>query len=310
MLRRFAIPLLLLIVMPTLAQDRIGWTRRPREAVTESRRTLKPLMVWVLAATRDRDDDIERGQRNAMKDPRVLHLSRLYVPLRLSRSQHRDILEEFGLPQHANMMMSFVTPKGKVLDTLSAGGVAQADSLASKMARVFEAYRKELYNDEVREALTSEDAKPGEIRRALKIVREFRVTQADADLIQIIEERDRMEPALHRQVYETLAILSTKKGVEALIKRGWEGDSLAAAVLEECTPVGAEYMLDELKADAEYFPYPIYEAVAKACKIRDTKPERWWERADLRLKKEEVERVKTLTKQAASKWRALYELGG
>lgn len=295
----------LLLVTPgiALAQQGITWRTDPQPAVREAKATKRPLMVYVLAATRDRDDDVERGQRRALQDPRVLRLSRRFVPLRLSRSQHRDVLADFGLPQHANMMISFVSPDGKQLGQIGAGGVAQADSLVQKMVRVFEVYQKQLFDEEVRPTLKDQKAKPADVQRALALTREFRLTVADQAVVELLE-RPRLSAVLRKDAYRTLATLSTKVAVDKLLDLAWDGDADATDALSQCTPAGAELMLPDMQADAEYFPYPLYKAVTKICQIRKTKPERFFENASERLKQEEVERVQKLVRAAAQRWRS------
>ncbi len=239
----------------TLAQQQINWLRDPRQAVQQAQSNRRPIMVYVLAGTRDRDDDIERDQRRSLSDPRILRLAREFVPLRLSRSMHRDILEEFGLPQSANMMMSFMSNDGHVLDTISAMGVAQVDSLAQKLVGAFKSHLQRLFDSEVQPVLTDENAKPNDLRLALRMVIEFRMQPAEGATIALLE-RPRLNSAVRKLAYDALAALSTKTAVDKLLDLAWDGDQLATKALSDCTPMGAEFMLEVLKPDAEFFPLP------------------------------------------------------
>ncbi len=119
MARKLASLVLLLTAPLTLAQcDEIPWRTDPRQAVSEAQRTLRPIMVYVLAGSEDRDNNLQNAPRWALADPRVVPLAQRFIPLRLSRSADRDVLRDFGLSETANMMMSFVTPDGKHLGDL------------------------------------------------------------------------------------------------------------------------------------------------------------------------------------------------
>ncbi len=300
--------LTLLVVLAGLAgvvraQPQIRWRTEPQQAVREAQANMRPLMVYVLAATRDRDDDVEREQRRSLADPRVLQMSQNFVPLRLSRSQHRDILAQFGLPQSANMIMSFVAPNGDQLGTISAAGIANTESLLEKLALVQRAYAGKIYDSEVKPVLENEDAKPADQRRALLLVRELRITDADQLIITMIEERARLNTGIRKLAYEVLAALSTTESVNKLLDWAWDGDAVATKALERCTPVAAEQMMVELQADAEYFPYPVYQIVTKICNVPKPKREKFFEQAKKRLKEEELERVRNIVRQAAQQWR-------
>ncbi|HQL53377.1 MAG TPA: hypothetical protein PLQ87_01615, partial [Phycisphaerae bacterium] len=52
----------------------IQWMTEPQPAIAEARRSYRPLMVYVLASSKDRDDKLENEQRRALSDPRVLAL--------------------------------------------------------------------------------------------------------------------------------------------------------------------------------------------------------------------------------------------
>jgi hypothetical protein len=211
MTRASAVLVLLLGAAPAFAQqDTIPWLTEPQQAVNEAKRSLRPLMVYVLASNKYRDDKLDHLQKAALEDPRVVRLSRQFVPLRLSRSINRDVLGSFGLSESANMEMSFVTPDGPVLgDT---------------------------------------EAKPPALKRAVQLVGYFRLTAADQGLIELLD-RPRLDRTLRGEVYDTLAALSTKTAIDKLFELAVAEDSRAAKALEKCTPLGAEHLLDQLSAD-------------------------------------------------------------
>lgn len=282
--------------------DAIPWRTEPQQAVAEAQRTLRPLMVYVLASNKDRDNNIEREQKRALADPRVLRQAQNFIPLRLSRSVHRDVLKDFGLPESANMQVSFVAPDGQVLGDLSAGGVGQPDSLAAKMAAAFDVYRKKLYDERVKPALTATDAKPADINTALRMALEFRMASAEADVIALLDQ-PRLDATGRSTVLDLLAALSSDTAVDKLIALTRAGDARAAAALEKCTPAAAERIFAQLNAETEPFEYPLYKAVTKICGIRNVKAARYFEKAKPRLKEQELERVGKLVEQAVQRWK-------
>lgn len=297
---------LLLLAVPALAQQEIPWRTDARQAVREAQAAKRPLMVYCRGSVKDIDDEIKHGHRRSLMDPRVLRAASRFVPLRLSRSADREILGEFGLPVTANMMMSFVSHKGEVLGTLGALGVAQPESLVTKLNLVFEEHAKKLYLSEIRPVLLNAEAAPKDLRDAIDLVRQFGITDADKDLIDLLGG-DRLNADVRRSAYQTLAVLSTKPGIEKLLELSWQGDADAANACGLATPEGAELMLGDLtKFPDNAFPYSLYTAIAKACDIRKTRPERWFQNADEKLRTEEIETFSTQVREAAQRWRSEY----
>lgn len=287
-------------------EDAIPWLTEPQRAVSEAKGSLRPLMVYVLASNKDRDPKLDHEQKLALNDPRVVRLSQRFVPLRLSRSIHRDVLSSFGLSERANMEMSFVTPDGELLGSLSAGGVAQASSLASKLLLVFDAYVKKLHQTQVKPVLDDPNAKPEDLKQALRVATTFYMTVAESEIIALLE-RPRLDVAVREEAYDALAALSTKGGVAKLLECARGEDARAAKALAKCTPVGAEHLLSELSPDAEEVDYPVYKTAAQICGVHSVKPKKFFENAKPRLKKEEVERVCRLVHEAAERWKEMHD---
>jgi len=262
-------------------------------------------MVYVLAGSEDRDNNLQNAQRRALADPRVVRLAQRFIPLRLSRSADRDVLGDFGLPETANMMMSFVTPDGKHLGDLSGGGISQASSLAAKLLLVYRTYTQQMFEKDLKPKLEDPETRPEELKRTLGIIVEFGIGPADATIAKLLERR--LDAALHDAACNALAALSTKTAIQTLLELSRGGDARATRALESCTPVGAELLLEELKPDAEPFDYVVYKAITKACGIRNVWPERRFERARPREKEQEVERVSGLVREAAARWKEANE---
>lgn len=280
------------------------------DAVEEARKTKRPLMFYVLAGSKDRDDKLEHAQKQAMADPKVVRLAAYFVPKRLSRSVDRAWLVKVGLNEHSNMEISFVAsetptpeaPNGlRVLDTLGASGVARADSLAQKMVLVLKLYRQQVFDRELRPVLENKDSKPAELRVALDSIRDLNITGADAAVVALIdcEGLDAKTLAL---AYGTLAELSTKLAVEKLLDRSAANDEEARKALLRCTPAAAELMLKHLASD-DTVRLDVYHAVTKICELSSTKSDKWWENAKKPLVDKEIERVTQLVKQAAERWK-------
>lgn len=291
-----------------LAQSSQGikWQTDPQQAVAMARQTRLPLLFYVLAGSRDRDDRIESAQRRALSDPRVLMLSQRFITVRLSRSRHRDMLESVYLRQSSNMEMSFVTPDGKRLDSLGASGVANADSLAQKMALVFNFYRQQLFDQELRPVLEKKDAEPADLQQALGVIRDFTIVGAD-NAVGALLERKGLDPKTLGLCYDVLAHLSTKISLQKLLDLSFAGDTKATKALTQCTPAAAELMLDQLLTENGLVRLDIYRAVAKICRIKSIKSDKWWNNAKPRLFDQEIDRVTKLVRETSARWKQLNE---
>jgi hypothetical protein len=307
-----AAPLLLtLLLLPAESAAQSGgtalqWMNDPAAAVELARRTRRPIMAYVVGSSRDRDSNIERDQRRTFSDPAVVRASSRFVPLRMSRSQHRELLSDFGFTPSANMEISFVRVaegKGERIDGVAASGLTNTETFLQKMDLVWKEHRRRMYESDVRPILENSQSKPAELKAALQIVREFQILEADRALIALVG-RDKLDPAIAGDAYHALAALSTKAGVERLVALS-ESDPRAAKALEDCTPEGAEHIVGLLQADAANFPVAAYRAACKIGGVRSVKEARWWERANPKMKQDEVERVREVVGRAAERWRRM-----
>jgi hypothetical protein len=300
------IPLLLVLGLAAgtaLAQDSaIPWLTEPQQAVNEAKRSLRPIMAYVLASNKDRDPKLDHLQKLALADPRVVRLSQRFVPLRLSRSIHGDVLSQFGLSEKANMEISFVTPDGEVLGRLSPGEITEAGALSARLVSMLDAYAKKLYEKQVKPKLEAPELKPAELKHALQVINTFHMDIAEKELLAILD-RPRLDATSRGEIYDTLAVLSTKTAVAKLLEWARGGDARAAKALTKCTPVGAEHMLSELAPDEDTVDFAVYKTVTQICEIRNVKAAKFFETAKPQLKKEEVDRVTRLVKEAAQRWK-------
>jgi len=306
-MRRLIATLLTLACSTVIARAQTGgikWQTDPEEAVALAKKTQLPLMFYVLASSDDRDDKLETRQRKALADPRVIELSKRFVPVRLSRSRHRDLLKQIGLDQTANMEIAFTAPDGEALDRpLSAGGVANADSLAQKMGLVFNFHRQRVFDRELRPILENTDARPAELRTALERIREMTIVGADTSVAALLDRKG-LDPKLASVCCDVLAHLSSKISVGKLLERSAAGDRDATEALGSCTPAAAEAMMEQLRDSGGSVRLDVYRAVGKICRIKSLKPDKWWTSAKDPLKEKEIERVTALAREASKRWQA------
>ena len=304
MARRLVLLVVALGTGAVWAQDAISWQTDPKAAVRTAQSSGRPLMVYVLASSKDRDDKVKNAQREALADPRVVRLAQRFVPLRLSRSGDREVLKDFGLRETANMEMSFVTPDGEKIGDLSAGGVGQADTVVQKLNAVIKVYRETIFKKRVKPVLDDPKAKPADLKQAVRLVGEFGIATGEADVLALLD-RERLQMAVRTAIYETLADLSTKTGVEKLLELTRGDDAQAAKALEKCNPVGAETLVADLSAES--FDYAVYKTAAQICGIRDMKAAKFFDNAQPRLIEAEVERVRKLVQDAARRWKETHD---
>lgn len=288
------------------AQQTIQWRTDVPAAVATAKNKSLPLMFYVLGKNEDRDNNLDNAQKKAFTDPKVLQLSRRFVTVRLSRSAHRDVLQELRLPATMTQEIAFATPNGKVIDRISPSGVADPKTLADKMRMVFDAFRRDLFTREIQPELDKPDADPQRLLTALNVIRELNIVSADAALIRLTE-REKLDKKVLFETYEVLAALSTKPAVEKLAELAIAEKPRAAEALGKITPAGAEILADKMVEADGTVQIVVYDAICKVCKIGERKNIKWWERSENRLKNQEIEKTKQAAKEAAERWRATYE---
>jgi hypothetical protein len=288
------------------AQQRpINWNEDVEKGIAQAKKANKPIMFYVLGSSSNRDDRLEREQKRAFSNARVTRLANQFVTVKLANYQQRvDLLKKWGLPEHANQIIVFASPDGKMIDQIGGWGVDK--SLAEKMELVLDKYRQELYEQDIRPKLEDAKTSPSELKAAIARVKELEIKQADKPLAEILK-RERLDEGAARLIYDALAELSTDTSVAALIERATSADQKAASAaktaLAKCNPAGAEFMLKTLAGDNKEARAVAYEAIAKICKLKNVKPPKFWENADERLQKEEIDSVTELVKKDAAAWK-------
>jgi hypothetical protein len=272
--------------------------------VALAKQTRQPLMFWILGRSASRDERVERDQKRAFRDPLVAALSSRFVTVRLSRSRYEDLLEKWNLSRRTNLEIVFVTPDGEKIDTLSPHGACDAGVLARKMTLVYRYYRQVMFEQELKPKLEDDATSDDELKRALKLIARFLILSADQSLIALLE-RNALSSGVRKEVYETLAALSTSASVDLLLEHAIE-DEHAATALGRCTPGAAEQMLPALEDEDPFVRLTVYHAVTQICKLRGVKSDRFWEGRNQVVKRKEIDRVRQLVSATAERWRQRY----
>lgn len=308
MLRIAAVTLLLVVTAAAAAQDRaIRWRTDVESAVAEAKKRNTPLMFYVKGSTArkgDDLDDLEDDQRKSFRDERCYSLSQRFICVQLSRTQHKDLIEKWGLRPNLQLYVVYVQPDGTRIDWQDPLGVATADAFAQKMARVFTAHRNAIYDAEIKASLDAK-APVADVNAALKRIREMTILSADKEVAALLDRTD-LDDKTRQTVYDTLAHLSTRASVEALLAKVQSYDDPAAKALSACNPAGASFMLSALDREGP-LRIAAYNAITKACRIKSPKPARFWDGKNEKIKSEELDRVRRQAETVIKRWREQYE---
>jgi len=295
-------------------QRPIQWISNVQQGVGKAKRTGLPLMFYIAPSSRVDDGDLDDAQQEAFRNPLVRGIAEeRFVAVRLARSNETaKLLAEMGVGGGATggglvRYGGYVvcgTPNGELLGVIAPGQVASAKALAGRMTTVFREYRVKIFDEEVKPKLKREGARPADIINALKLVDRFVITEADGELVALLEEAQ-LSKTVKKRLYDVLAVLSTPRGVKALLEIA-PRDKLAAAALARCTPAGADVIWSTaLQGDKEQF-IAAYTAVTKICKMKGVKPRGFWGGPRQQLIDAEIERVTKEVEKTAKRWRETY----
>lgn len=296
----------LALVVAAPAAGGIFWSTNERAAAQQAQRTGTPLMVWLgyhrsgCCDENDALDRIEDAQRRAFNDPTITAAARKFVTLRADLGDKGSHFKTFGAPYQ----VVFVSPAGERLAALSPTEAQSVDGLLRGMRTALAQFRRQAYEKDERPALISESAEPAEVKNALSRLRKAPVQGADKDVLTLLK-RDDLDSAVEAEAIQALGALSTTAAVKELIRRAPD-DERAAAALGNCNPEALEPLLSHLDNRNKPEFRIVYRAVTRACKIATPKPDRFWDGPNEQVKKNEIERVKQVVRQAASKWRDQY----
>ncbi len=295
--------LVLALAYGAAAQSPIQWRTDPQAAVETARSTLLPVLFYIPPSRDDERSEIKRAQNDTFRTPVVREIAeRLFVPIMLPRSNdNMQMMADMGAPTAYGMYLAVVTPDGKLVGVVEPTDVAEPKRLLARLVVLFNDYRHILYTREVQTILERPNADFGDIQRALGMIAKFRIGEADAAVVKLLE-RTNLNSAQKRDIYQTLAILSTPAAVEALLNAA-PADRDAAAALERCTPAGAENLLSALKPGGGERTWLAYKAITQIDRIEDRKSQVFWQGTDEARQTAEIERVTRLVKDTAQRWR-------
>lgn len=298
-----ALALSLLIGPLPFASAGIFWSTNEEAAAQQSQRSGAPLMVWLgyhRSGGCDEDDYRDRtedAQRRAFNDPAVAAAARDFVTLRADLGDKGSHFKSFGAP----FDVVFVSPAGDRLAALSASDARSSESVLRAMRTALIEYRKRIYQKDERPAITSESAAPEAAKTALVRLRKSPVQGADKDVLALLKRKD-LDAGVESEAISALGVLSTAPAVKELIRRA-PHDERSAVALGTCNPEAIEPLLGHLDHRNKPEFLIVYRAVTRACKLASPKPDKFWDGPNERVKKNEIDRVKSAARAAAETWR-------
>lgn len=296
-----ALAIMLSCCAPGVAQG-LSFTRDHEAATALARRARRPMMFYLLDRSRQGSSDLARRHAETFRDRRVSEAAALFVCVELSIDQHPELKRRWMLSRRVDRQVVFATPDG---DKLHQSGVGDAGAFRSEIQRAFEAYGQREWEGDLRPAIQRPEASEAALVRALRRIRELNIRDADFDVMQLLE-RPTSVRELRGEVFATLAALSTRLAVRALVEfAAVDGD--AAAALSMCTPVGAQSLAEWLGAGSAELDVAIAGAIAKTCDVASPKPDAFWRSAKDQTRRAEIHRLRRAARGAALRYQE--ELG-
>lgn len=300
---------LALLVPGSVAQNQgegaaLRWGVDLEQAIEQAKKSNRPLMLWVIRSSDRKEnsgENMERDQKRAFSDARVVELSKRFVLSKISASRYRDQLSKWHVREGASFDVLFVNPAGDLISDLDPSGATKPDTLALKMSEAFRAWRDKLYAEKLKPAIEGEKGSPKDQKAALETIEDLTILSADSALITLIE-KEGVDESVQSKAIDVLGKLSTKPGAVALLKRA-AADTRAEKALHACQPNVAEELLEGIGGEDSAKHWLCYSALCKICKIQNAKPEKFWSGKNQKIKDDEIKRVKELATKAAVKWR-------
>lgn len=286
------------------ADNPIQWMPDVQEGVRVAKRTQRPLLFYVPGSRDDRDSNLRSYMVATFRDRMVNEIVwARFVPVRLQRTNDNlQMLAKLGAPVTTGLYLAVVKPDGELVGVISPLQAANPQTLVEGLTDLFRKYRTSLFTSELGRMLEDPESKPAQMSHALRLIRDFLIIEADESVIRVLD-RDDLADGLKSDVYETLAVLSTKASATALLQRA-ETDKLARRELGKCTPGGAEALLPGLHADDPELAADVYAAVVAICRVSDPKGAVFWKNAGEDDKRRELERVEKRVAERAERWRS------
>lgn len=288
----------------SFAQGKVPWGRNVDAAIRQAQQSGQPLLLYVLDSSDDRNRFFERDQERVFSDPTVLGLTRRYIPVRVSPSANRDLLDRYGIERRAHMFALLVEPSGDLLEVLQPSDLRQETITRQKLASTLRRYRDKLFERDIKPLLESPATKPGQLRLALQKIDQFLILSADEAVIKLLDRED-LDKTTRRGVYRLLAHLGTDRAVDALLDRVAADEAIEKA-LADSTPAAAEHMITTRDPGNPLWPL-VYRTAGRICQVPNLKPDRYWETAPESQRSAEVQRVRRAVEDVSRRWREQYE---
>lgn len=284
------------------ADSTIQWISDPARGVAAAKKADKLVLFWVPGSSTENDSKLENAQSRVFRDPLVKSIvAERFVPTRLSRSSdNAATFQKLGLPQDYGLYLAVVNPQdGTLVDRITAEAVADEHTLATKLTEAYRSRGQSAF-DAYAKQLEAAEVEPGVVEAAIGVVDRYTVTGADNSLIKLLEN-SRLSDALRKRIFDTLAKLSTKEAVAALLQNAKDSKAAADALMK-IEPGGAAHLLEAIAGEDPELMLIAYKAAAKATKLPSPKVDRFFSGKNERAINEEKQRVIQHVRRVAARW--------
>ncbi len=290
------------ITCATLMAQPVDWVTDVEEGMGKAKGLGVPVLFYLDTAEEDAEDSGDAQERSFTDGVVRTIVRERFVPVRLRKSAMTEmLLKQLEAKEATPYSIVVATPRGHLVGTIRAGQVAKPDTLADQLTALFRKYRTGVFEGDLKPTLEDESAKADQLIEALRVIEKLLIVEADSTVVQLLD-REQLSEDVRERAYQTLAVLSTKITVEALLAAA-PGDEAAAAALSKCTPDAAEALLPKLDPAKPDVAILVYDTVTRICKVDAVKPELFAEDAPEEAQRQEIERVKRVVTEAAERWR-------
>jgi hypothetical protein len=289
------------------AQNPIQWSGNTAASIARAQEQSLPLMFWVSdRADIGDDDDLRDAQEQSFRDPAVVAIAhRRFVPVRVSRnSRAMAQAEQLGLPTAHGLYLALLTPSGELLDTIGPGEIADAPTLALRLAAASRTYGEALYERDLAPVIRDKAAPKTDVRRAVQKVWRLGILSADHDVAGLLARQD-LTPAERARIYAMLASLATGPSVDTLLAAAAEGNKDAASALARAEAGALEFLVAELPgAEGEPTPRQLaaYAAATRITLLPGTRPQTFWAKASSEERARELDLVRRRAESVLAYW--------
>lgn len=290
----------------------IQWLNQPGPASNAAQRALKPILIYVTGDAESRNTDLDNRQQRVLRDPTIVGLvNAKFVPLRLARNtQTLPVMKQLGLPYQYGMYLAVLPPDALAspqtstkLALIEPTTITDAGTLTMQLVDANRQYGAQLYGQQIKPLFEQDEIKVADLNKALQVIVNFNVAEADQTLLKLVDEKITDKTQV-RNIYDALALLSTRAAADKLLEKAQAGDAAAKQALSKLTPEAAEMvLLDELRSENPEERYLAYQALVKIFNIKPIRNEKWWERIRENERDEELARIRGIVTNGALQWK-------